>query len=101
VSRTGFKSCGIVPRKFGSPALCIFEYIYFSRPDSFMEGQQVNAVRFRCGEQLARESFIDADVVSGVPESATAAALGYSKVTLQYIDFYYFIFCIIKLHFLV
>lgn len=59
-------------------ALCSFEYVYFARPDSMMEGQVVHDVRQRMGRQLAREAGVDADVVVPVPDSATAAAIGYS-----------------------
>ena len=59
-------------------AMCIFEYVYFSRPDSVMEGQVVHRVRQRIGEQLATESPVEADVVVGVPDSATPHAIGYS-----------------------
>lgn len=59
-------------------ALCVFEYVYFARPDSVLEGQVVHDVRQRLGRQLAREAPADADIVVGVPDSATPAAIGYS-----------------------
>lgn len=59
-------------------AFCIFEYVYFARPDSLLEGQGVHSVRQRLGRQLAREAPAEADVVVGVPDSATPAAIGYS-----------------------
>jgi amidophosphoribosyltransferase len=59
-------------------ALCIFEYVYFARPDSQMEGQVVHSVRQRLGRQLAVEAPVDADIVVGVPDSATPAAIGYA-----------------------
>lgn len=59
-------------------ALCIFEYVYFARPDSIFEGQVIHEVRQRLGRMLAREAPADADVVVGVPDSATPAAIGYS-----------------------
>jgi amidophosphoribosyltransferase len=62
-------------------ALCIFEYVYFARPDSVLEGQVVHQVRQRLGRQLAREAPAEADVVVGVPDSATPAAIGYSLET--------------------
>ncbi len=62
-------------------ALCIFEYVYFARPDSLLEGQTVHRVRQRLGEELAREAPADADVVIGVPDSAIPAAIGYSRVS--------------------
>jgi len=59
--------------------LCIFEYIYFARPDSIMDGQLIHEVRQELGRQLAREHPVEADLVMGVPDSATAAAIGYAK----------------------
>ncbi|EDQ84815.1 uncharacterized protein MONBRDRAFT_29823 [Monosiga brevicollis MX1] len=59
-------------------AFCIFEYVYFSQPESILEGQMVHSVRQRCGARLAREAPIEADVVSTVPTSATAAAIGFA-----------------------
>ncbi len=58
-------------------ALCIFEYVYFARPDSMLEGQNIHTVRQKMGRQLAREAPVEADVVVGVPDSATPAAIGY------------------------
>ena len=60
------------------PSLCVFEYIYFARPDSLLEGRSVHQVRRRLGERLAREHPVDADMVIGVPDSATAHAIGYA-----------------------
>eukprot|EP01116_Phalansterium_solitarium_P024659 TRINITY_DN9093_c0_g1_i1.p1 TRINITY_DN9093_c0_g1~~TRINITY_DN9093_c0_g1_i1.p1 ORF type:complete len:522 (-),score=120.05 TRINITY_DN9093_c0_g1_i1:110-1573(-) len=62
-----------------NPALCIFEYVYFSRPDSLLEDQLIVTVRERLGAQLARESPADGDIVIGVPESSVPAAEGYAK----------------------
>lgn len=59
-------------------ALCSFEYVYFARPDSQMEGQTVHTVRQEMGRQLAIEAPADADIVVGVPDSATPAAIGYA-----------------------
>ena len=59
-------------------ALCIFEYIYFARPDSLINGRRVYQARWAMGEQLAREYPLAADMVIGVPDSATAAGIGYS-----------------------
>jgi amidophosphoribosyltransferase len=60
------------------PSLCIFEYIYFARPDSLLGGQSVHRVRRRLGAQLAREHPVKGDMVMGVPDSATAHAIGYA-----------------------
>ncbi|MCL6509947.1 MAG: amidophosphoribosyltransferase [Anaerolineae bacterium] len=60
-------------------ALCTFEHIYFARPDSIWDGHVIHHVRQQLGAQLARESHVDADVVCGVPDSATPAAMGYSR----------------------
>ena len=59
-------------------ARCIFEYIYFARPDSHIDGKSVYASRIQAGRFLAQDSPVDADLVTGVPESGNAAALGYS-----------------------
>lgn len=58
---------------------CIFEYIYFARPDSVVHGRSVYDVRKKMGEQLAIESHIDCDVIIPVPDSGVPAALGYSQ----------------------
>ncbi len=57
---------------------CVFEHIYFARPDSVVEGASVYEVRKRIGRELARESHVDADIVVPVPDSGVPAALGYS-----------------------
>jgi amidophosphoribosyltransferase len=61
-------------------ALCIFEFIYFSRPDSKIFGQSVYSVRKRLGYALARDHPVDADVVISVPDSSTIAAIGYAEL---------------------
>ena len=58
---------------------CIFEYIYFARPDSLMEGRSVYEARKRIGQELARESHVDADIIVPVPDSGVPAALGYAQ----------------------
>ncbi len=60
-------------------ALCIFEYVYFARPDSKFEGQIIHEVRQRMGRQLAKESPVEADFVMGVPDSAYPAAIGFGQ----------------------
>jgi amidophosphoribosyltransferase len=67
------------PRMIARPALCIFEYIYFARPDSILEGHSVHQVRRRLGALVAREHPVEADLVIGVPDSATAHAIGYAQ----------------------
>ena len=57
---------------------CVFEYIYFARPDSVMEGSSVYEARKRIGAELAQESHIDADVIVPVPDSGVPSAMGYS-----------------------
>lgn len=59
--------------------LCVFEYIYFARPDSVIDGVSVHAARLRAGEILAKTCIVDADIVVGVPDSGLDAALGYSR----------------------
>ncbi len=71
ISRT--EHCKEKPKK-----LCAFEYIYFSRPDSIIDGISVHKARFRAGEILAQCHPVDADVVIGVPDSGLDAALGFS-----------------------
>jgi amidophosphoribosyltransferase len=63
-----------VPRRF-----CIFEYIYFARPDSTLEGHNVYEVRKQIGAELARESHVDADLVVPVPDSGVPSAIGYAE----------------------
>lgn len=62
-------------------AICSMEYIYFSRPDSNIEGINVHATRKRLGMKLAEEAPIEADVVTGVPDSSISAAIGYAEAT--------------------
>lgn len=62
-------------------AHCIFEYIYFSRPDSKIFEQSCDKIRRKMGKQLAKECPVDADIVISVPDSATTAALGYSQAS--------------------
>jgi amidophosphoribosyltransferase len=62
-----------------STAICTMEYIYFSRPDSNIHGINVHAARKNLGKQLAKEVPIEADVVTGVPDSSISAAIGYAE----------------------
>lgn len=59
--------------------LCVFEYIYFARPDSVIDGINVHIFRENAGRYLARQNPVDADIIAGVPDSGIDAALGYSK----------------------
>ncbi|MFV2052484.1 amidophosphoribosyltransferase [Aliiroseovarius sp. YM-037] len=62
-----------------TPRFCIFEHVYFSRPDSIIGGQSVYETRRQIGVELARETPVDADIVCPVPDSGTPAAIGYSQ----------------------
>ncbi|MCD8017000.1 MAG: amidophosphoribosyltransferase [Oscillospiraceae bacterium] len=62
-------------------SMCVFEYIYFARPDSVLDGCSVHAARLRAGEFLAHSHPVDADIVVGVPDSGLDAASGYSKAS--------------------
>ena len=77
-SKSGITSrrehCGKKPKK-----LCVFEYIYFARPDSVIDGVSVHSARIKAGEILAKAHPVEADVVVGVPDSGLDAALGYSR----------------------
>jgi amidophosphoribosyltransferase len=68
-------------RAVSPSALCVFEYVYFARPDSMLENQVIHRVRQRLGAELAREAPAQADVVVGVPDSATPAAIGYAQAS--------------------
>jgi amidophosphoribosyltransferase len=65
----------------GRNALCIFEHVYFARPDSRVGGVEVHGARVRMGERLAEEAPVEADLVIGVPDSGTPAAIGFSKAS--------------------
>jgi len=73
---------GIRSQRFAAPTEklhCVFEYVYFARPDSVLWGRNVHTVRKAFGRQLAREYPVSADIVIPVPDSGTSAALGYSE----------------------
>jgi amidophosphoribosyltransferase len=68
-------------------ALCMFEYIYFARPDSQLKGQSIYMARYRMGQQLAREHPADADVVMAIPDSAVPGGIGYAaQADLPYVE---------------
>jgi amidophosphoribosyltransferase len=77
IDDTGVHS--IKPFGVAPPRFCVFEYIYFARPDSVMEGMPVYEARKRIGAQLARESDVEADIVVPVPDSGVPAAMGYAN----------------------
>lgn len=77
IGQGGVKSYRPFPPE--KPAQCIFEYVYFSRPDSVVYGRSVHEVRKRLGKELAREHPADADVVVPIPDSGVYAALGYAE----------------------
>lgn len=80
-----FTKNGVVSRKEHckkkDKKLCIFEYIYFARPDSVIDGISVHTARVRAGHILAKTHPVDADIVIGVPDSGLDAALGYSEAS--------------------
>lgn len=88
IDNNGFKS--FFPFKKTKLKPCLFEYIYFSRPDSFLEGRSVYQVRKKIGQELARESFEDknnVDIVVPIPDSGNASALGYSEIIKKPFEF--------------
>lgn len=62
-------------------SMCVFEYVYFARPDSTLDGVNVHQARRKAGELLAKEHPVDADVVCGVPDSGIPAAMGYASAS--------------------
>ncbi|MDB2668970.1 amidophosphoribosyltransferase [Alphaproteobacteria bacterium] len=79
ISKDGIKSHKPFPPMAARP--CIFEYIYFARPDSTVGGKSVYECRKEFGRQLAKESHVDADVVIPVPDSGVPAAIGYGNAS--------------------
>jgi amidophosphoribosyltransferase len=65
----------------GKQKLCIFEFVYFARPDTYLMGHQVHTTRRRMGELLAAQSSVEADIVMGVPDSGVPAAEGFAKAS--------------------
>jgi len=79
ISSEGIRSMELSASPGTRPALCIFEFIYFARPDSDLLGENVHLVRKRLGRFLARDFPVEADVVTGVPDSSISAASGYAE----------------------
>jgi amidophosphoribosyltransferase len=77
IDRNGLRS--MMPFRPEAKRFCVFEYIYFARPDSVMEGVSIYEARKRIGAELARESGLPADLVVPVPDSGVPAALGYAQ----------------------
>jgi amidophosphoribosyltransferase len=79
-----FDENGVVEDRYSEMqrrSLCAMEYIYFSRPDTDLNGANLHAARKRMGKKMAQESFVDADIVTGVPDSSISAAIGYAEET--------------------
>ncbi|WP_420640423.1 amidophosphoribosyltransferase [Candidatus Poriferisocius sp.] len=81
INGSGVRSVRPFPEERVDPRMCIFEFVYFSRPDSVIYGQSVHHARVRMGEMLARQSPVPADLVMGVPESGLPAAEGFSRAS--------------------
>ncbi len=79
ISDQGVESMPLFPAR--QSAFCIFEYIYFARPDSEFAGRNVHRVRRAMGRKLAEEAPCDADIVTGVPDSSLSAAAGYAEAS--------------------
>ena len=79
ISPEGMKSYHFAPREEIKPHHCIFELIYFARPDSTVFGQNVHEVRKRFGAQLAKEYPVEADVVIPIPDGGNSSAIGYAQ----------------------
>lgn len=74
--RSNTEHCGTKPH-----SMCVFEYIYFARPDSTLDGSSVHFARQRAGKALAEDHPVDADIVIGVPDSGIDAAMGYAQAS--------------------
>ena len=79
INRKGVRSIGTNCSDPDDTSVCVFEYIYFARSDSVLDGASVHRARIRAGEFLAREHPVDADIVIGVPDSGLDAAMGYAE----------------------
>jgi amidophosphoribosyltransferase len=81
IDSNGLTSRNLLPDKRLEPKLCVFEFVYFARPDSILFGKEVHGARRRMGELLAMEYPVTADMVMGVPESGVPAAEGYARAS--------------------
>ena len=78
ITKEGLRSINYAQEK---KETCIFEYVYFARPDSLIDGISVQEARYRMGEVLAEEAPVEADIVIGVPDSGLGAAMGYARAS--------------------
>jgi amidophosphoribosyltransferase len=81
ITEKGVTSIQLLDPAPGKQKLCIFEFVYFARPDTYLMGHQVHTTRRRMGELLAAQSSVDADIVMGVPDSGVPAAEGFAKAS--------------------
>ncbi len=81
IDADGVHSTTVFPRERIEPRLCLFEFVYFARPDSRLYGRSVHHARVRMGELLAEQAPVQADMVMGVPESGLPAAEGYARAS--------------------
>ena len=81
ITNEGVTSVQLLEPAEGKEKLCIFEFVYFARPDTYLMGHQVHTTRRRMGELLATQSNVEADIVMGVPDSGIPAAEGYAKAS--------------------
>ena len=79
IDKNGPRSERFAPKKDCKPSHCIFEHVYFARPDSRVHGDMVHEVRWKLGQQLAREFPVAADFVTPIPDSGLFAAMGYAE----------------------
>jgi amidophosphoribosyltransferase len=79
IDATGYRSVRAFPEAEIDPKLCLFEFVYFARPDTTLYGKNVHQARVRMGEQLAQQAPVEADMVMGVPESGVPAAEGFAR----------------------
>ena len=79
IDASGYRSIRAFPASEVDPRLCLFEFVYFARPDSTLYGKNVHQARVRMGEQLAEQAPVEADMVMGVPESGVPGAEGFAR----------------------
>ena len=87
VDSTGIRSSWFAEKENRTFSQCVFEHVYFARPDSNVFGQSVHSVRVKLGQRLAQEHPVEADIVTAVPDSGNSAALGFSRQSGIPLDF--------------